>query len=155
MPGAVAPFTPIWMPLLIAVVLNLGSIEPPGFDWACSRFRRRSSETWMKAWLCHSKFLLYWTKMGFDKNLENYVRFGVFVKVKNHWPIGWIFCKGDDTSSSTWHTNPNFMKNCVQYLVLSHSRWRKTWKYLDNFLLAYQIQRKTTKTRSRWAWNTK
>jgi len=72
--------------LFMAVVLNLGSIEPLGFDGAVSGVRRRSSETWLKAWLYRSKltmgifvathfyFLLYWPKVGCGKRLENCVR---------------------------------------------------------------------------------
>jgi len=37
------------------VVLNLGSIEHPGFDGAVPGVRRRSSEISPKAWLYHSK----------------------------------------------------------------------------------------------------
>jgi len=53
-----------------------GSIEPLGFHGVISGVRRRSSETWLKAYLHHSSFyfLLYWAKMGFDKSLENCVR---------------------------------------------------------------------------------
>jgi len=40
---------------LKSVVLNLGSIEPLGFDRAVSGVRGRSSEIWLKAWLYHIK----------------------------------------------------------------------------------------------------
>jgi len=61
----------LWPPLLFwkfhrkhsvtvckAVVLNLGPIEPLGFDGTISGVRRRSSETWLKAWLYHSKLTM-------------------------------------------------------------------------------------------------
>ena len=82
-----------------AVVLNLGSIEPPGFDGAVFSVRRRDKSCWLNpresgsaiyipvvqglGGVTYFYFLLYWAKMGFDKSLENY-GFGVFVKVKNH-----------------------------------------------------------------------
>ena len=44
--------------------LNLGSSEPLGFDGVVSKVRWRSSETWIKAWLYHSKL----TMVTFGKN---------------------------------------------------------------------------------------
>jgi len=41
-----------------AVVLNLGSIEFLGLGGGVADVRRRSSETCLKAWLCHSNFTL-------------------------------------------------------------------------------------------------
>ena len=64
------------------VVLNLGAIKPLGFDGAVSGVRRRSSETWLKAWdYCIIKYkllndlispthfyhLLHWAKWGSTK----------------------------------------------------------------------------------------
>ena len=68
------------------MVLNLGRIEPLGFDGTISGVRRTSSEICLKAWdycrikyklsndlisAIHFYFLLYWAKMGLDKSLEN------------------------------------------------------------------------------------
>jgi len=62
-----------------SVVLNLGSIEPLGFDGAVLGVRGKPSETWPKAWLYHSKktmvtvvvthfyILLHWTNWGSTK----------------------------------------------------------------------------------------
>jgi len=40
-------YSDAYAPRFRTVVLNLGSIEPLGFDGAVSGVRRRSSETWL------------------------------------------------------------------------------------------------------------